>query len=87
MKDIIQINFDLEKLADILADLLYERLKERNNTNLLTVEELAECLKVPKSWVYERTRIKNGIPYVKVGKYVRFNLLEVLSWLKEQSQR
>jgi len=41
--------------------LLYERLKERNNTNLLTVKELAECLKVPKSWVYERTRIKNGI--------------------------
>ena len=41
---------------------------------LLTVEEVAMLLKVPKSWVYERTR-RRGIerlPHIKLGKYLRF---------------
>ncbi len=40
-----------------------------------SVEELAEFLRVPKTWIYERTR-ENGpelIPHVKLGKYVRFD--------------
>lgn len=55
---------------------------------LLTVEQLAERLNVPKSWVYERTRDRtnSGIPRVHVGKYVRFNLSEVIEWLKEHDQ-
>lgn len=42
----------------------------------LTVEELAEYLRVPPSWVYDRTRA-NGpelIPHVRFGKYIRFDL-------------
>ncbi len=45
-----------------------------NRVELLTVEEVAQRFKVPKSWLYERTR-PNGperIPHVKLGKYVRF---------------
>ena len=41
---------------------------------LLTVEEVARRFKVPKSWLYDRTR-PNGpecIPHIKLGKYVRF---------------
>ncbi len=41
---------------------------------LLTVEEVAEMFQVPRSWVYERTR-KRGLerlPYMKLGKYLRF---------------
>jgi excisionase family DNA binding protein len=52
---------------------------------LLTVEELAKELKVKPSWVYGETR-KTGprsIPKLRVGKYLRFNLQEVLDWLKE----
>ena len=40
-----------------------------------TVEDLALHLRVPKTWVYDRTR-ENGpevIPHIKLGKYVRFN--------------
>jgi excisionase family DNA binding protein len=54
--------------------------------DLLTIDELAKQLRVPKSWVYSRTR-KTGpgtIPRLKIGKYLRFSLQEVLVWLKEK---
>lgn len=56
------------------------------NRDLLTIDELAEKLRVPKSWVYSRTRIKgpDAFPRLKIGKYLRFSLEEVLSWLKNQ---
>ena len=58
------------------------------NQNLLSVEELAESLNVPKSWVYSRTREtgSNTIPRIKVGKYCRFILDDVLDWLKSKNQ-
>ena len=56
--------------------------------NLLSVDELAESLNVPKSWVYSRSRETgpSAMPKIKVGKYVRFELDRVLAWLKEQSE-
>jgi excisionase family DNA binding protein len=38
---------------------------------LLTVEQVAERLQVPVSWIYERSR-HNALPLVRVGKYIRF---------------
>ena len=38
---------------------------------LFTVAEAAEILRVPSTWLYERTR-KKAIPFRKLGKYVRF---------------
>ncbi len=39
-----------------------------------SVGSLAEFLGVPKTWIYDRTRVKGPevIPHVKFGKYVRF---------------
>jgi len=53
---------------------------------LLTVEEVAELLKVPVSWVYDRTRSRsvNRIPGFRLGKYWRFQEAEVLTWLERQ---
>jgi len=35
-------------------------------------------------WIYDKTRDKrDGIPYIKVGKYLRFNMPDVQNWLKE----
>ena len=53
---------------------------------LLTVEEVAELLKVPISWVYERTRSRTSdrIPGFKLGKYWRFRETEVLAWIERQ---
>jgi len=58
------------------------------NQNLLTVDELAKSLNVPKSWVYSRTRETgpNTMPRIKVGKYCRFVLDDVLTWLKKQGE-
>ncbi len=55
-------------------------------TALLTVEEVAELLRVPVSWVYDRTRSRgvNRIPGFRLGKYWRFQESEVLSWLERQ---
>ena len=44
---------------------------------LLTLDEVAALLKLPKSWIYERTRRKL-IPHVKLGKYLRFSACRAL---------
>ena len=55
--------------------------------NFLSVEELSQILNVPKSWVYARTREtgSSAMPKVKVGKYCRFVLEEVMDWLRDQN--
>ena len=55
---------------------------------LLTVDELAETLKTPKSWVYGKTRETgpDAIPRLKVGKYLRFRLDDVFQWLEKRNE-
>ncbi|HXE74705.1 MAG TPA: helix-turn-helix domain-containing protein [Candidatus Xenobia bacterium] len=50
---------------------------------LLTPEELALLLKVPKSWVYDHVRPGGGhrLPHIKLGKYLRFFATDVLHYL------
>jgi excisionase family DNA binding protein len=45
---------------------------------LLTPDELAAELKVPVSWVYEQSR-QDKIPTHRIGRYIRFDLSEVLA--------
>jgi excisionase family DNA binding protein len=55
------------------------------NDCFLVIDELAEKLKVKKSWIYARTR-KTGpgaMPKLKVGKYIRLNYQDVLEWLRK----
>ena len=51
-----------------------ELLDAESADELLTVEDVAALLQVPKSWVYERTRRRGAdrLPFIKLGKYVRF---------------
>ncbi len=55
---------------------------------LFTLEEMAERLKVKKSWLYSRTRQTGPgtIPRIKVGKYIRFDYQAVMDWLREQNE-
>jgi excisionase family DNA binding protein len=46
----------------------------------LTVQEAADLLRVPVSWLYERTRT-NSVPHVKLGKYLRFDRDELIAWV------
>ena len=57
--------------------------------SFLTIDELAEKLKVKKSWIYSRS-MQTGpgaIPRLKIGKYLRFDFREVMSWLRKQNER
>jgi excisionase family DNA binding protein len=53
---------------------------------LLTVQQVAELLQVPVSWVYERVRKRSleRLPGYRLGKYWRFREAEVLSWIERQ---
>lgn len=46
---------------------------------LLTVHEVAQLLRVPVTWVYERTRRRGleALPHLKIGKYLRFRLSDI----------
>ncbi len=48
---------------------------------LLTAEQVAGMLQVPKSWVYEAAR-EHRIPHVRLGRYVRFEREQLESWLE-----
>jgi len=50
--------------------------------HLLTPEELADRLNTPLSWVYEQSRL-GKIPTHKLGRYIRFDLHEVLTSQKK----
>jgi excisionase family DNA binding protein len=53
--------------------------------NLKDIDYMAKKINVHKSWLYGKTRT-NEIPHYKVGKYVRFDEIEVWEWLKEQNE-
>jgi excisionase family DNA binding protein len=50
--------------------------------NLISIKEMASKLDVPPSWLYSRTRT-NDVPHYKVGKYVRFDVDQVMEWIKK----
>ena len=59
---------------------------------LMTVADVAAFLKVSRSWVYEHTRSRDKassarLPYVKIGKYVRFDPHLVRAFLDRQTTR
>ena len=58
------------------------------SAQLLTVSEIAQTLRVPVSWVYERTRRRGfeRMPHIKLGKYLRFDLSAVVEWLKSMRE-
>ena len=55
--------------------------------DILTPDELAERLKVAKSWVFEKTRRRalvrdpDALPCIRMGKYLRFHWPDVCQWL------
>ena len=78
-----------EALAAILKPIVAEAVREALALNgserkpLLLPEELAERLKVPLSWVYEQSR-QGNIPTHRIGRYIRFDLAEVLESQKKK---
>ena len=54
--------------------------------DLLTLDELCEWLKAKPVWVYRQTREKK-IPFIKVGKFLRFPKSEIQKWLEGNTNR
>lgn len=63
--------------------------REIETACLLTLKDAADRLKVPLSWLYSRTRIRdNGFPVIRVGKYCRVRSMEeLLSWIERNQVR
>jgi len=59
---------------------------ERENEKLLTIQQVAELLRVPVSWVYGRTRRRSTerLPGIRLGKYWRFREEEIHAWVESQ---
>ncbi len=77
-----------EPFFDEIRKIVREEIKAANGysvSKLLTPEELADKLKLPVSWVYEQSRLGN-IPTHNLGRYIRFDLTEVLRNQKEKRE-
>jgi excisionase family DNA binding protein len=55
---------------------------------LLTVNDAARFLRVTASWVYEHTRddAEDRLPFVKLGKYVRFDRTDLREFIDAKRQ-
>jgi excisionase family DNA binding protein len=51
---------------------------------LLDVEEIAEFLRVKPGTIYQWTH-EGYIPYIKIGKLLRFRRSKILKWLENKS--
>jgi hypothetical protein len=66
-----------------------ERLSPRE---ILTPAQLAGRLHVKPSWVYEQTRERadvrtpDPLPFIKMGRYLRFDWRDVVAWLDRQKR-
>lgn len=65
-------------------------MSTQSKCELLTVQQIAEVLQVPASWVYGRMRKRSPeqLPAYRLGKYWRFDRNEVLAWVaRHQANR
>jgi excisionase family DNA binding protein len=60
----------------------------QSQCELMTVQQVAELLQVPVSWVYGRLRKRSlgKLLGYRLGKYWRFDKEEVLAWLAQQRE-
>jgi excisionase family DNA binding protein len=78
--------FDLlvDQIRIVVREEIAAAAGSRNGSReLLEPEMLAERLKVPVSWVYEQSR-QGNIPTHRIGRYIRFDLSEVLESQKKK---
>lgn len=55
---------------------------------LINIKQMAEILQVSVNWLYQRTRLgAEAIPFVKVGKHLRFNPEEVIAFLRNREEK
>jgi excisionase family DNA binding protein len=63
----------------------YGRDLESQVPELLTVDDLARLLRVPKATIYRWRTTGDGPRGYTIGRYVRFRRAEVEAWLEERA--
>lgn len=75
-----------QAILDAIQAAVEKAIRQANENGhsqeLIEPEELARRLKVPRSWVYEQSR-RNNIPTHRIGRYIRFDLQEVIASQKK----
>lgn len=59
---------------------------ENSSSDILTIEETAELLKIPRSSVYKLAQ-QGKIPAKKVGRHWRFHRQTILEWVAGDNTR
>ena len=54
-------------------------------SRLYTVSQASKILGLPTTWIYQRTR-NDAIPFHKLGKYIRFTILDLEAILTKHSR-
>lgn len=54
------------------------------DTKFLTVEDVAEMLQVTRTTIYNLK--KQGLPFIKLGKNIRFDENDVVDWVRSNRQ-
>lgn len=57
---------------------------DKGSDDLLTPEELCSLLKVKKQRLYEWVHL-GRIPYIKVGRFLRFSRSQINAWLESNT--
>ena len=53
------------------------------DVKFLTIDDVSEMLKVTRTTVYNLK--KQGMPFIKLGKNIRFDQKEVIDWVRSNS--
>jgi excisionase family DNA binding protein len=56
-------------------------LEQPSNAVLLNADEVAQILRVPRSWVYSHL---SELPVIRLGRYVRFRRSEIEQFLDQR---
>ena len=53
--------------------------------DIMTIDQLCAWLQLKKSFVYDLTS-SNRIPFIKIGRHLRFRRSDIIGWLDEKTQ-
>jgi predicted DNA-binding transcriptional regulator AlpA len=80
---------DQPDITDRVKDYFFNISPRLKAEDILTPAEVAARLKVPESWVYEKTRARcrNPMPCLRLGRFIRFDWNAVINWLTTASEQ
>jgi excisionase family DNA binding protein len=76
-----------KKLPSAVPSVVSDSAPVIDPSQILTLQEVADRLKVSKRFIYEKTRDRclNPLPTIRIGKYLRFHWVDVSAWLRQNS--